>query len=271
MQQIYTSTVLSTYYKHKEADRQLAWERALLLYGLEQTSIGLAFEQYSNVTSLALQQFSPDLVYKAGADFIVIASDKLHLKDISTIKQLKSDVRTAHIPIIGLLKQFSDLKHISWLNAGVDQVFQWSIDVRVLLASAHALIKERKRLKHLYQKSATIESGNGNGSLDQLFISRARNVVLDNYSDTAFNIEQFVSLMNVSRTMLYVKIKQLTGKTTSEFVRDIRLEEAARLLKDGMLNVSEVAYKVGFKDPKYLSKKFKIRFGTTPSDFRRGR
>jgi AraC-like DNA-binding protein len=70
--------------------------------------------------------------------------------------------------------------------------------------------------------------------------------------------------------MLYVKIKSLTDKTTSEYVRDIRLEEAARLLKEGLLNVSEVAFEVGFKDPKYLSKKFKQKFGITPAMFRKG-
>jgi AraC-like DNA-binding protein len=161
-------------------------------------------------------------------------------------------------------------RQIEGIRAGMDLVFPGSVDRKVLQVSLTGLMSERARLKEIYQLSDVPKSNGGEVTFDQFFLQRARKIVLNNYTNSDFNIEQFVKNMNVSRTMLYVKIKQLTGYTTSEFVRGIRMEEAARLLKEGMLNVSEVAFKVGFKDPKYLSKKFKLCYGITPSDFRRG-
>ncbi len=219
-------------------------------------------------------KLSDDLAEQAlvlQASVILVLAASPGARETHTIKHLKATSATSHIPIIALVHQLTDREHIQWLDVGVDRVFAASVDARVLKASANALLNERERLRQIYQSKPMTVLGLGtDSSFNQVFVKRARSVVLSHYGNPAFNIEQLVKHMKVSRTMLYVKIKQMTGKTTSEFVRDIRLEEAARLLKEGVLNVSEVAFKVGFKDPKYLSKKFKVRYGITPSDFRRG-
>jgi AraC-like DNA-binding protein len=77
-------------------------------------------------------------------------------------------------------------------------------------------------------------------------------------------------LREVSRALLHMKLRELTGQSTSEFIRTIRLKQAAKLLKSGEMNVSEVTYAVGFNDPKYFSKSFKNLFGLTPTLFQKG-
>lgn len=203
-------------------------------------------------------------------ELIIFILRQLSGMEINLVKDLKSNPLTAHLPVAGVIDRLTDAIHIEGIRAGMDLVFPGSVDRKVLQVSLTGLMSERARLKEIYQLSDVPKSNGGEVTFDQFFLQRARKIVLNNYTNSDFNIEQFVKNMNVSRTMLYVKIKQLTGYTTSEFVRGIRMEEAARLLKEGMLNVSEVAFKVGFKDPKYLSKKFKLCYGITPSDFRRG-
>ncbi|MCG8579686.1 MAG: helix-turn-helix domain-containing protein [Bacteroidales bacterium] len=201
---------------------------------------------------------------------VLLTSYRVTDKDIQLVESLRSNPLTTHIPVVFITSEISNHQQIECLHAGVDAVFQMTIDKYVLIAHLKALINSREHLRTVYKQNPALANDMHSDSLDRLFIKRARHIVLENYTNSSFNIDEFVKLMNVSRTMLYVKIKSLTDKTTSEFVRDIRLEEAARLLKEGMLNVSEVAFKVGFKDPKYLSKKFKQKFGITPASFRKG-
>ena len=86
-----------------------------------------------------------------------------------------------------------------------------------------------------------------------------------------FNIESVAESMAMSRTTFYRKFKSLTGITTVEFVRDMRLEKAKKLLDAGDCNVSEVAYEVGFSNPKYFSTCFKEKFQVSPSDYLRSK
>ncbi|WP_430816095.1 response regulator transcription factor [Carboxylicivirga sp. RSCT41] len=201
---------------------------------------------------------------------VLFASYRVTDEDTYLVQNLRDNPLTAHIPVVFITSEISNQQQINCLQAGVDAVFQMTIDKDVLNAQLKALINSREHLRAVYKQNQALVNGMHSDSLDRLFIKRARQIVLENYTNCSFNIDEFVKLMNVSRTMLYVKIKSLTDKTTSEFVRDIRLEEAARLLKEGLLNVSEVAFEVGFKDPKYLSKKFKQKFGITPALFRKG-
>jgi AraC-type DNA-binding domain-containing proteins len=101
-------------------------------------------------------------------------------------------------------------------------------------------------------------------SLDEKLYKKALEIVEHNISNDAFDIPFFCSELGVSRTMLFVKIKAWTNFTPNDFIQHIRLKRAALLLEQGKINISEVSYKVGFKNPKYFSKCFvkKIRTNT---------
>jgi len=189
--------------------------------------------------------------------------------DTETVLSKLHDLMVYPVPIIVLSREIENDALIKWLRQGADMVLNSNIASSVLNAQIGALIKKQDNIKSYYQQ-LPINNGLLSDSFQNRFINRARKVVLSNYTNCNFNIEQFVKEMHVSRTLLHVNLRNYTGKSTSEFVRDIRLEEAARLLKEGYYNVSEVAFKVGFSDPKYLSKKFKLKYGLTPNQFRRG-
>lgn len=104
-------------------------------------------------------------------------------------------------------------------------------------------------------------------SPDERFLQKAIEVVENNISDPDLDIERFASEIGVSRMQLYRKLDALTEMTVKEFVRNIRLKRAAQLLVQKKLNVSEVAYAVGFKDLSHFRKCFKLEFGMSASDY----
>ena len=96
--------------------------------------------------------------------------------------------------------------------------------------------------------------------------------VIEKYlDDDSFNAERFANSMALSRTQLYRKLKSMTGKTTTEFIRLIRLQHAARRIKNKQGTISEIAFSVGFSNLSYFSENFKKQFGVLPSDYLRSR
>jgi AraC-like DNA-binding protein len=104
-------------------------------------------------------------------------------------------------------------------------------------------------------------------SLDELFIHKALDLIEKNISKTDYTVEELSRDLGISRTLLYKRILALTGKPPLEFIRTLRLKRAAQLLQKSQLNVSEIAFQVGFNDPKYFRKHFKNEFGVIPSKY----
>ena len=104
-------------------------------------------------------------------------------------------------------------------------------------------------------------------SPDERFLQKAIQVVENNISDPDLDIERFATEIGVSRMQLYRKLDALTEMTVKEFVRNIRLKRAAQLLIQKKLNISEIAYAVGFKDLSHFRKCFKQEFGMSASEY----
>ena len=104
-------------------------------------------------------------------------------------------------------------------------------------------------------------------SLDEQLIDKAVKYVEENMSRSDLTVEELSKHLGMSRVHLYKKILALTGKTPVEFIRILRLKRAAQYLRDSQLNVSEIAYKLGFNNPKYFTKYFKEEFGISPSEY----
>ncbi len=101
-------------------------------------------------------------------------------------------------------------------------------------------------------------------SKSDAFLSKLRSVIDNNISESDFDVPQFAREMLMSQVQLYRKVKSLTGKTPSQYIRSIRLEKASELLKHSDLNISEIAYEVGFNDPNYFTRIFQKAFGKPP-------
>ena len=106
-------------------------------------------------------------------------------------------------------------------------------------------------------------------SMDEKFVKKAVALVEANIDNSDFLVEDLCREMGMSRVYFYKKILALTDKTPSEFIRFIRLKRAADLLEKSQLYVNEVAYQVGFNDPKYFRKYFKEEFGLSPNEYKK--
>lgn len=103
--------------------------------------------------------------------------------------------------------------------------------------------------------------------MDEKFLHSIYDLVRANLTKTDFNINELAEVLNMSRSLVYKKVKMLTGLSPVEYVRSLRMQEAAKLLRTHQYKVFEVVYMVGFSDLKYFRKCFAKEFGVSPSDY----
>lgn len=125
-------------------------------------------------------------------------------------------------------------------------------------------LKGSLTVKPLQEEAINKEKVVGN---DDKLMERIVKTVHEHLSDPDYNVEQLADDVGLSRSQLHRRMKEMTGVATGKFVRDMRLKEAAHLLKLGTLNVSQVAYRVGFVDQAHFSTVFKKYYGVSPSDY----
>ena len=104
-------------------------------------------------------------------------------------------------------------------------------------------------------------------SIDEMFLKQAVSKVEERLADENFDFDQFAIDMATSKSTLHRKLKSLTGLSPGEFIRNIRMKHAVQMLANNIGNISEIAYAVGFNDPKYFSRCFKLEFGATPKEY----
>ncbi len=190
------------------------------------------------------------------------------INGIDICKKIKTDRRTSHIPVILLTARSDAEQKLEGFNAGADDYITKPFAYEILESRIRNLIRQRENLRKLFHKQIEIEpSAIEIVSLDKKFIQKAIEIVEKNIDNTEFSVEELSHELGMSRVNLYKKILSLTGKTPIEFIRVIRLKRAAQLLKGSQLTISEIAYKVGFNNPKYFTKYFKEEFGVLPSLF----
>ena len=179
-------------------------------------------------------------------------------------RQLKEDFATSHIPVIMLTSQGDIKDQIEGIETGAEAYIVKPFNMDFLRTVAANLLNQRaKVLAYFLDNKADDAETLKISSKDEAFLKKIIKYVEDNYG-TDFQINMLADHCNVSRTVLYNKIKGLTGFSPMEFIRRMKLDIAARLLDNGN-NVSEAAYKTGFSDVKYFSKLFKAQFGHSPS------
>ena len=182
---------------------------------------------------------------------------------------IKSQMETSHIPII-LLTALGDKEHIlEGLEIKADQYLVKPFDVHILKATIHTLIENRKMLRNRFKSAVTALPEEAPAvelptSLDDEFIQKVTELVKEGLGKN-FNVDTLCASVNMSRTNFYNKIKALTGIAPAEFIRNIRMQEAALMLKSQRYTVAEVSDKMGFADPKYFTDTFKKFYGVPPS------
>jgi len=182
--------------------------------------------------------------------------------------KLKADEHTSHIPVILLTALSSKNNILKGLASGAEDYITKPFDINILRNKIENLLILRESMKNRFSGQLTIIPSNvAISSPDINFIKKAMAVVEENMADSELDIEAFARHMAVSRMQMYRKLSALTGMTVMEFIRDIRLKRAAQLLEQRKLNISEVAYTVGFRDLSNFRKCFREKFGTNASEY----
>ncbi|RNI31703.1 response regulator [Rufibacter latericius] len=198
----------------------------------------------------------------------LIVSDLMmpELNGIEFCKKIKSDARTSHIPFILLTAQTAEEQKLKGLGIGANDYITKPFNFELLLSRMSNLISQCQLLQKAYGKKISVQTSSIDiVSLDDKLIQRAIKVVEENIDSPEFSVELMSRELGISRVYLYKKIVALTGQSPVEFIRKIRLERAAQLLEKSQLTVAEVAYAVGFNNPRYFSKYFKEAYHMLPS------
>lgn len=190
------------------------------------------------------------------------------LNGFELCQTIKKDLYISHIPVILLTAKVSITDKIHGLEEGADAYLTKPFHFDVLLAQIQSLLSNRKRVAERFRKSEHLQIQEGtHTSPDLCFLEKAIAIIEENIANSNFTVQIFQKEMNLSNSVLYRKLKALTGLSPLEFIRNIRLKKACVLLLDNQYNISEIAYKVGFNDPKYFSICFKKEFGKTPTEY----
>lgn len=198
---------------------------------------------------------------------VIISDVMMPVKDgYEVCTDLKNDPHTSHIPIILLTARADRASKIIGLESGADAYLVKPFDSQELKTRLRKLWQLRESLQQKYQ---TMALTGVNQSLpenhDTKFMIRVKEVIEQHLDDPEFDINQLAKELHTNRTQLYRKIKSLTGYSASELLRTIRLNRAKDLLIRTDLNISEIGYEVGYKDPAYFSRVFTREFGVNPS------
>ena len=185
--------------------------------------------------------------------------------------RIKGDVAFSHIPVILLTALSEDSQRMYGIERGADEYIQKPFNIDVVRLRVIKLLEAREQLRERF-KSLHISSDDQaqplrvDGTMDDIFMRKFMEIIEENYADPEFNIERASERLALSRVHLYRKIKDLSGMTPTELLRDYRLKRASVLLRERRATISEIAYAVGFGSQAYFSKCFKDLYGVKPSD-----
>lgn len=187
-------------------------------------------------------------------------------------RSVKSEISFNHIPVILLTALTGERQQAYAISGGADDYIRKPFSADFVKLKIIRLLEERKRLREQLvrklQASNLLQSDAGKvENMDDLFLRKLQDCLEEVYQDASFNIEKISDTLGLSRGHLHRKVKELTGHTPVDFLRNYRLRKAAVMLKQKQLTISEIGYQTGFSSPAYFSKCFKVLFKMTPKEF----
>lgn len=184
-------------------------------------------------------------------------------------KQLRSNEKTSHIPIIMLTAKAGLDDKIEGLETGIDAYLTKPFSAKELKVRVKNLIYQRKQLRKRFSKSTVIRPSEVSGvSADQKFLSKTIKIIEENFEDEKFGVETLANKVNMSSSQLNRKLNALIGQPAGQLIRSMKLQRAADLLRQNVGSVAEICYKVGFNDQGYFTKAFRKQFGVSPSEYK---
>ncbi len=284
-----------SYFKEEEIDDETVWLDNISDDKTQEPEIVPAIDDTENNETLLLIEDNEDLLklmvkllgrfYKIftatngkeglvileNEDIDLVVSDIMmpEMDGIEFCKSVKGNVDICHIPVILLTAKTKEEDRIEAYDSGADGFISKPFNLTVLHAKIKNLLKNKERTARDFKKQLVFEVKELNyTSIDESFIQKAVDCVHKHLNDPDFDQMQFSVEMGTSKSTLYKKLKSLTGLNTSAFIRNIRLKAACKIAEEKKnLRISELAYAVGFNDPKYFSACFRKEFGMLPSEY----
>jgi YesN/AraC family two-component response regulator len=182
--------------------------------------------------------------------------------------QVKSNLKTSHIPVI-LLTALADIEnHVKGIRDGADAYINKPFNVQRLVTNIEALLINRKKLRERFQVGIPLtKENNKNNRNDNAFIEKLYSIIEENLDNQDFDINSLARELYLNRTHFYQKVKELTDQTPFEILKTYRLKKAAQLLAQEKLSVNEVFMLTGFKNRHHFSKTFKKMYNISPSKY----
>jgi signal transduction histidine kinase/ligand-binding sensor domain-containing protein/CheY-like chemotaxis protein/AraC-like DNA-binding protein len=219
-----------------------------------------------------------DLVQHQEPDLIISDVMMPEMDGITLCTRLKTELLTCHIPVVLLTARSTVENTLEGLQTGADDYIPKPFHPDLLRVRVAKLIEARQRLLQIYgsrpvglglpeQEVPAPEPILRMNPLDESFLGKVKDAIFRHLSNDEFSVEGLGSEVGMSRSHLFRKLKAITGKTPIEFIYFVRLQYGLDLLAEGKLNVSEVAYEIGFKNPSSFSKSFRRQFGKTPTEY----
>lgn len=214
---------------------------------------------------------------------MIISDIMMPRKDgIELLRDLRSDVTTSHIPVILLTAKSTVENRIEGIELGADDYLSKPFSINYLKVRIMNILERRRRLQEYYcsaptaiLKESMLEEAQQTlvdtiTTNDQLFMKRLLDGIYKHLDNGDLKIEALAKEIGMNRAIFFNKVKNLTGLAPVEFLKEVRLKQAAKLILSTDLNMSQIAFQVGFNDAHYFSKCFKRQFGVTPSAYQRG-
>ncbi len=224
-------------------------------------------KHYSVLTAMngvkALEVLEKSYVNLIISDIMMPKMDGMEL-----CRQVKTNLRYSHIPLILLSAKTNLHSKISGMDAGADAYVEKPFSSDYLLSVIANLIKSRQTLSEAFSKNPLVLANTmATSSADTDFIVRLQEIIHANLSDPEFKINDIAEMVHMSRASFYRKIKGVLDMTPNDYLRLERLKTAARLLKEKQYHINEICYMVGFSSMSYFAKCFQKQFGMSPKKF----
>lgn len=208
-------------------------------------------------------------------DFIISDLMMPVMDGIELSKRVKETFSISHIPFLMLTAKTSNESRLESYRMGVDEYLLKPFDENLLLARIDNILANRKRYQHRFALDMDVEVLHmEDESSDKKFLGQVMEVIKVHYKNSYFEVSDFSEAMGVSKSLLNKKLQSFTGQSAGQFIRNYRLNIARELIiknrETRSMNVSEIAYEVGFNDPKYFTRCFAKHFNSTPSGLMEG-
>lgn len=223
-----------------------------------------------HMTSCSNGKEALSFILKETPDLIISDIMMPEMDGITLCRKIKQHVNINHVPIILLTAKSEEEDNLEGLGTGADAYIVKPFNLDILNKTIQNILKNREILRNNFagnqQQEDKVQKVNIKSS-DEKLMNKIMDTINENLSNPSFSVEMLAQEIGISRVHLHRKTKELTNQSTRDFIRNIRLQQAANLFSSKNLNISEVAYAVGFTNLATFSSAFKEFYGETPSNY----